>query len=747
MSPALIAVVVAALLAAVLYLWMLRHRPPDCTGNGITIGLPKVFDSRSLSLKIEQLNAGLETLRVVNQNVTENLPKFQERSASESTLGGKVSAGATPDTKKEAAGGSTPNSGDGAKAAAAEPAIGVSASDALNDQLNLASQIVNLRTLYERSLSDRLLNDKPRLQAVLGFQVSINPPLGCENCVAVTEVAVRVKGKPDLVSLVALMPQEKTYNSETISTSSRSFEGSTIAKVITLGLSAGKRAERLYLHRDSDTLAFERDPSTAPCLFHSAGTPEPATVFGWEFRPVLGRRAVSAGTRQMLAVVALPETDQETAAAVTLEIRTRSYWRRYSRRKQTTGALWRLPLRRDPSRRFDSGILEVAVPNTARIQESLAPTSERIQWVQTGPNRATVMVGGSNFFPGTQVLIGGDVYSEAAGNLVLKSDQALEINTTLSALSSGDGVISGRFGSSVRLQIPQQNVKFAGLDLLKAFIKVNRAKKYVRVVVYVAALGDDGEYKDLSVDDFTPFPDAVLLVGTEPLPLPYDYTDVSAGHPDNPIEGTKRNCVRIEGWTSAATFAAADQIVTFRVPFCGVNWSSSVPLSLSQPTVARVGGGDQTVLHIAQSGPFATSTSIELDKVYAGIPELTVNGSDIRFTVDTKTLARFPNLVLRQGTFAHLLPIPPAPPEPKPAFDGKAPPRVEKGKTSPVEWSGTALQELSKVTLGAVNLEFCVYDGGTRMVAIVPAPSGGGKIELECETKSGEKLKAVLLVI
>jgi len=51
----------------------------------------------------------------------------------------------------------------------------LAASDILTDQLNLASQILNLETLYERSLSDRLINKRSRLQTVLAFKFRLRP--------------------------------------------------------------------------------------------------------------------------------------------------------------------------------------------------------------------------------------------------------------------------------------------------------------------------------------------------------------------------------------------------------------------------------------------------------------------------------------------------------------------------------------------------------------------------------------------
>ncbi len=310
---------IAAVLLFLYYLWRRGYIPRDTTGNGIVIGQAKAFDNRALSLRIERLNAGLETLKVVNQNVTESLPNYQGQSSSETSLAVKLAAkvaaasgdGGGDKEKKDGDDGKTGTSD--APRSDFKPPIGLAAGDVLNNQLNLASQIVNLQTLYERSLSDRMIDNQSRLQTVLGFQVSITPPARYEDCVAVTEVAVRMRpvagaAAPALpVSLVALMPQEKTYNAQTVSSSERSIEGSAVARVLTLGIGSGKKSQQLFVHRDSDTIAFERSPQAAPALFENDRSD---IVFGWEFRPVLGRRTVSPGVRQMLAVIAVPKADR-----------------------------------------------------------------------------------------------------------------------------------------------------------------------------------------------------------------------------------------------------------------------------------------------------------------------------------------------------------------------------------------------------------------------------------------------------
>jgi hypothetical protein len=174
------------------------------------------------------------------------------------------------------------------------PRLGAAASDVLTDQLNLVYQIFNLQVLNQRSLSDRLFNGETRLQAVLGFQISVSPPRDAENCAAVVEVELESTPNTGPVSLVALMPQEKTYNSSTLSSRSDSLDGSVVSRFAQIGYSGSRRSTDLYLHRDTDTVAFERDTVREAWPWRlRLSTTRASCVFGWEFRPVRGARRIA----------------------------------------------------------------------------------------------------------------------------------------------------------------------------------------------------------------------------------------------------------------------------------------------------------------------------------------------------------------------------------------------------------------------------------------------------------------------
>ena len=120
------------------------------------------------------------------------------------------------------------------------------------------------------------------------------------------------------------MPQEKTYNSAAVSTKSNAFGGAAVVKMVQVSYSQRKRNQVFYLYRDTDTLSYQR---------MIAGEPN-KIVFGWMFRPVLGRRSVSPGLRQLFAIVSLPAKDGDTNHFLNANIRT--YWKKYDRKTMTS---------------------------------------------------------------------------------------------------------------------------------------------------------------------------------------------------------------------------------------------------------------------------------------------------------------------------------------------------------------------------------------------------------------------------
>lgn len=801
--------------------------PHDTTSNGIAIGRAKAFDNRSLALRIERLNTVLETLKPVTSKATESSSEMQERTVSETSLSASanVQPGGGSDKKdkpSDGGGKSGEQSGSGDKSGDkkdGDDKLGIAASDVLTDQLNLASQIFNLQMLYERSLSDRIISEgtegnrvsNPRMQTVLGLQVSITPPAGAEDCAAVVEIAVQPRNGnvTEPISLVAMMPQEKTYNATSLSTSERSISGSAVAKILNFNLGGKSRARQYFLHRDSDTVAFERNPQADPKAFPDA---DRATVFGWEFRPVLGRRVVTAGTRQMLAVVSLPMGEHDQGEDLLLDIKSRSYWRRYNRRTQTTKpkSSW-VPWRFDRSGTVDFPIQVLAIPNICKVQDALKPKVSGIKWVNTGQGSAAVTVKGQNFFSGTQVVIGGKVYRESDENnrLTLKSDQALEFHTSIESLTA-DAVLSGRFGPTERLEMAKGEVK--SLDIPGMVLERLKNSDTYRLSIDVVGQDDDVNDKPYTVEYINKFPEPILFIGTEPVPMPYDYYEIDpkkttgsttssalpapASNPPGsapasaapaPAAATPAAATQAQAAvtttqatpTSGATplppstekyvtvqvfvsgkLLAKNPSVAFRVPFCGMEYQVSKPITFADPTIVRLGEDPQgtrfriSLAAVPGDGTSASSPSpisVDLDRNYV-YPDLQMLAQgQYLLRVPTDKVARYENLVVRVGTSeSYVLRIPPMEkPIAKPSVDsGSPPPEIAVNGSGSVEWSGTSLDSIAQVKLGTTALDFAVYGNGTKLrVYLKPAQTSvAAKLTLEGWTNSGERLSLPLFV-
>jgi hypothetical protein len=164
-------------------------------------------------------------------------------------------------------------------------------------------------------------------------------PRDADNSAAIVEITLSIdddrfnndKKAPPPPSLIALMPQEHTYNSAALNSKANAFGGSVAVKMVTIGYTDRRRGQTYYLSRDNDTASFERQ------LSGEAGK----ILFGWEFRPVRGRKSVAPGTRQIFAVISIPEEDSFRKIAangrpIRMKAEIKAYWRKYDQGTLTT---------------------------------------------------------------------------------------------------------------------------------------------------------------------------------------------------------------------------------------------------------------------------------------------------------------------------------------------------------------------------------------------------------------------------
>jgi hypothetical protein len=248
--------------------------------------------------------------------------------------------------------------------------VGVSSSDILAEQVQLNSQITTLRLLLQGAASDQYLTSDSqavatRQQTTLGFAVSIDPPRQYKHGVAEVRIVIVPPAGRDGVSIMTLLPSEKTYNVAKITSHQNSFGAGVTVEPVSAGVNTGKSKDRLYLAKDTDTIALQY-PGPEVSQYHRAPLPfwhkahddivgtinlnpfdpcEPlfaptkgAVVFGWQFRPVLGAAYVKGGQRQVFAQLALPAGLNDIYVP-TVYVQTR--WRAYDSSRQVVGPVYK----------------------------------------------------------------------------------------------------------------------------------------------------------------------------------------------------------------------------------------------------------------------------------------------------------------------------------------------------------------------------------------------------------------------
>jgi hypothetical protein len=249
--------------------------------------------------------------------------------------------------------------------------IGVASADILTEQVELNAQITSLRLLLEGALSDQYLVRSSRAvgsrqQATLGFTVTLDPPRQFKHAVAEVRVVVSPPEGKQGVSIMNLLPSEKTYNVAKVTSHQNAFGAGVSIAPIAVGANTGKAKDRLYLAKDTDTLALQF-PVPQP-YDHEINTPFPlwahdwiksrvefeplkpcgkrdrppdispdSVIFAWQFRPVLGADYVRGGQRQVFAQLALPVSVADPYVP-TVYIQTR--WREYDPKRQVVGAVY-----------------------------------------------------------------------------------------------------------------------------------------------------------------------------------------------------------------------------------------------------------------------------------------------------------------------------------------------------------------------------------------------------------------------
>jgi hypothetical protein len=330
--------------------------------------------------------------------------------------------------------------------------IGVSSQDILAEQVQLNSQITTLRMALQGSLSDQYLIKEgkvvsTRKQTTLGFNVFLDPPQRYKHAVAEVRVWVYPARSDDSMSVVNLLPASKTYNVAKITSKQKAFGAGVVIDPVNVGVAGGKSKNRLYLAKDTDTVALEYYPNSSrvrhpwdegavlvgrsvqehfvdaasvikswqliknACVDNPEDDPGPdlqlpsidpevnPLVFGWQFRPVLGADYVQAGSRQVFAQLALP-VGQGGRFSPLVFIQTR--WRVYDSKRQVVGQV------------YEGSCSVVQDPDVIEVDSPLEVRNVKVD--DMGGGIVKVSAGGRFFQQGFSVLSGPNTIGPATFN-------------------------------------------------------------------------------------------------------------------------------------------------------------------------------------------------------------------------------------------------------------------------------------------------------------------------------------------
>jgi hypothetical protein len=730
--------------------------PPN--HNGIGVGAPKLYDTRSLSLMLEEMQdqvrrvSGIDQKRLTDSfNTVQGRRTYSSEATLEATFAGaagtdaagtkagqnKGNADKPKETSKATA--TTPNEGasNAEAGGASTPATFAERSiDVLSDQVNLTYEILNLRLLLERALSDRLYGtNQARLQAVLGFPISVNTPEYASGCAAFVEVTVVVSGT-EPPSVVALLPQEQTFNITTSRQRSGRLGASAPVKLAVFALKGNALSDQAYLNREAETIAF-----LGQVARDANGAPVPQVTFGWQLRPVAGKRSVTAGLRQMFAVLSLPQKDEVEADQIELKISTRTYWRRFNSRTSTSSD--RLNMKAWFSNRpvmvTEDWRPAMKVTSTLAVESGLSPNITDVKWYKVGVNRAVIVVQGANFFPGTSVAVGDQTYKSSDDGLLLKSEKTLQLSAPLAALMS-DAVLNGRYGVSILLQKqpPLARLKMDAIEL------TDRSRSNVLQLRLFFTLADPA--KPLEWRAFSELPDPLLQVNERILDTPLDFSrEVDAQN-----QFTRVVCVAL----IPTDLVPSDKCsVVLKFPFFGPDWIFRKLLPFPPVYKLTVTRQDTNVGLLISGSEFGDKWKVRLNKDYS------VNDGSL-ILLDIKTLQLTVAAALLEK-FDTLLVIPPAltpvvvlqipsNSAPTPMFDSTSTPlTVAKAVTDTlVTLRGSHLNQISKVTCGGKELAFVASSGGQLLKIEVKAEfaSVADEYELVLCDHAGRQFQLSLLI-
>jgi hypothetical protein len=273
-----------------------------------------------------------------------------------------------------------------------------SASNILNEQVQLNSEVAGLALLLEGALSDQAVQTPigayPKRRVTIGVPISIDPSDRDKDAVAEVIVTVTPTAGGLVVeapSITAILPQDKTYNVATITSKSVNLGGGAVTGLLTAGVNFMWQKQTYYIVQAQDTVALQFPPDPA--------APN-AIRFGWQMRPVLGGKTVSSGMRTLFVQLAFPPHVNANENLGTVTVTTR--WRKINPKLNTVSTTY-----------YDA----VTTSASFTIPDyNLQPKIKTVFAGDNGDGTVTVHVNTLSYVQNTYVKIAGTTISQGAPN-------------------------------------------------------------------------------------------------------------------------------------------------------------------------------------------------------------------------------------------------------------------------------------------------------------------------------------------
>ena len=321
-----------------------------------------------------------------------------------------------------------------------------SASNILNEQVQLTSEVAGLALLLEGALSDQAvqyLDDQkktitiPKRRVTIGIPISIVPSDADKDAVA--EIILKVTPPQggmfdDPPSITAILPQDKTYNVASVTGKSVGLGGGVATGVMTAGVNFLWQKQTYYIVQAQDTVALQLPPDpTAPS----------SISFGWQLRPVLGAKTVSSGMRTLFVQLAFPPPLDKSGVDHTYEdfgtVTVTTGWKKINSKTNTVSAAYLGPR---PSADFP-------------IKDfNLTPRIQNVSPGDNGDGTVTVHLQTSSYVQNTYIKIAGSTIGQGAPN-ALFNPSSIDFTVPALLLATQRAYLVDRSGASKEIVDPQ----------------------------------------------------------------------------------------------------------------------------------------------------------------------------------------------------------------------------------------------------------------------------------------------------